>query len=46
LGGLAQHTAKSLMVRASCFTIVSEANLAPSTVNRDAPGTDQGPQLR
>jgi DNA-binding response OmpR family regulator len=35
LGGLAHHTAKSLMVRASRFTLVSEADLAPSTVNRD-----------
>jgi hypothetical protein len=32
--------------RASRFTLVSEAYLAPSTVNRDAPGTYQGPQLR
>ena len=36
LGGLAQHTAKSLMARASPFTLVFEADLAPSTVNRDA----------
>jgi hypothetical protein len=42
LGGLAQHTAKSLMVRARRFTLVSEAYLAPSSINRDAPGTYQG----
>jgi Integrase core domain len=30
------------MVRARRFTLVSEAYLAPSSINRDAPGTYQG----
>jgi hypothetical protein len=30
------------MVGTISFTLLFEADLAPSTVNQDAPGTDQG----